>query len=168
MAKSRATKWQEHLVGVYQLACSGPRDCQRIESKNPKMPFKYELKLIKPSMGQLQGLATENFGLYPNEIEEKRERSEARSELLVPPTEETKLSDFEFEKIADFDELNPEFSVNYKGEYLTRIWSSLRTTAGQQPQRLWRHRLLNPDEEIALKDTEAAVFHALQRTRGLA
>jgi hypothetical protein len=171
MAKSRAAKWQEHLAGVYQLTCSGPRECQRIESKNPKMPFKYELTLVKPSMGQLQGLASENFGLYPNEVEEKREGSEARSELLVPPTEktETKLSDFEFERIADFDELNPEFSVSYKGEYLTRIWSSLRTTtAGQQPHRLWRHGLLKPGEEIELKDTEAAVFHALQRTRGWA
>lgn len=166
MAKSRATKWQEHLAGVYQLACSGLRECQRIESRNPKMPFKYELKLVKPSMAQIRGLATENFGLYPNEIKEKREGSEARSE--VPPTEETKLSDFEFEKIADFDELNPEFSVSYKGEYLTRIWSSLRTTVGQQPQRLWRHRLLAPGEEIELKDRDEVAFHALQRTRGLA
>jgi hypothetical protein len=82
MAKSRAAKWQEHLVGVYQLACSEPRECQRIENRNPKQPFKYELKLHKPSMGQLQGLVSENFGLYPNEIEEKREGSQARSELL--------------------------------------------------------------------------------------
>jgi hypothetical protein len=78
MAKSRATRWQEYLVGVYQLACSGPRECQRIQSKNPKQPFKYELKIVKPSMGQLYNMANENFGLYPNEVEEK---SEARHEI---------------------------------------------------------------------------------------
>lgn len=171
MAKSRATKWQEHLVGVYQLACSGPRECQRIESKNPKQPFKYELKLTKPPMGQLQGLATENFGLYPNEIEveQKHEGSEARSELLTPPPN-SELANFEFVKIPDFDLINPEYQVLYQGVELTNIWNSLRAKAGhgQQAERLWRHKLLKPGEEIELKDREAAALHALQRTRGLA
>lgn len=173
MAKYRASKWQEHLIGVYQLACSGPRECQRIENSNLKQPFKYELKLVKPSMGQLQMLATENFGLYPNQVEEEGKESEARSELLVSPTE-IKFSDFEIEKAADFDELNPEYLVRYKGEYLTNIWSllwsSLRTTAGagQQAQRFWRHKLLQPGEKIELKNIEQAAIHALQRTWGLA
>ena len=167
MAKSRATRWQEHLVGVYQLACSGPRECQRIESRNPKQPFKYELKLIKPSMGQLQGLATENFGLYPNEFEEnQKESSEARREVALP--KETDLADFEFYTVADFDAVNPEFTVKYKKVDLTNIWSSLRTIPGQQAERLWRHKLLKPGEEIELKNREEAALHALQRTRGLA
>jgi len=164
MAKSRATKWQEHLVGVYQLACSGPRECQRIESKNPKMPFKYELKLVKPSMGQLQGLSTEDFSLYPNEVEEKNERFVARGEI---PPQEIELADFQFLQVADFDSLNPEFRVEYEGEELTNVWNVLRTIPGQQAQRLWRHKLLKPGEEIELKNREAAAFHALQRTRGL-
>lgn len=169
MAKSRATQWQEHLVGVYQLACSGPRECQRMESKNPKQPFKYELKLTKPSMGQLQKLATENFGLYPNKIEVEQKQSEARSELLTPP-QNSELANFEFVKIPDFDLINPEYQVLYQGVELTNIWNSLRakTGLGQQAERLWRHKLLKPGEEIELKDREAAALHALQRTRGLA
>ena len=168
MAKSRATRWQEYLVGSLR-GLFGLRECQRIESKNPKQPFKYELKLIKPSMGQLQGLATENFGLYPNEVEEKQEKpeeSEAKREA-VPPTE---LADFEFVEIPDFDRVNPEFQVLYKGVELTNIWASLRAKAGhgqQQSEKLWRHKLLKPGEEIELKNREAAALHALQRTRGL-
>jgi len=170
MAKSRAARWQEHLVGVYQLACSGSRECQRIESKNPKQPFKYELKLVKPSMGQLQGLATENFGLYPNEVAPEVEEKPSQSQISTETTETPGLSDFDLIRVSDFDELNPEFSVKYKGVELTNIWSSLRAMhgMGQQAHRLWRHGLLKAGEEIELKDCEAAVLHALQRTRGLA
>lgn len=167
MAKSRAAKWQEHLVGVYQLHCSEPRECQRIHSKNPKQPFKYELKIVQPTMGKLQMLSAEDFGLYPNEIAGAETVGEKKPSQISTKTPIV-FSDFELERVADFDDLNPEFSVNYKGVFLTRIWSSLRTTAGQQPQRLWRHKLLKPGEEIELKDTEEAVFHALQRIRGLA
>lgn len=68
-----------------------------------------------------------------------------------------------FTNCADFDELNPEFDVFHApSNSKVKVWSSLRTANGKT-ERLWRHNLLQPGEEIELHTREAAAVHAIRR-----
>jgi hypothetical protein len=81
-AKARAQKWADFLKESIQLECLPPRIPERMVTDNAKQPFAYEVKIVKPSIGQLVKLAEEDLSLLPLELEEKQARSElAHSEL---------------------------------------------------------------------------------------
>lgn len=75
-AKARAQKWADFLKNSIQLECLPPRNAKRMVSEKTSVTFAYEVKIVKPSIGQLTKLAEEDLSLLPLELEDKQNLAE--------------------------------------------------------------------------------------------